>query len=86
MIDNLKCNICKKNYNIDDSKPMVLPCGHTNCLKCINHMWENKSFIRCSIDNKKYFLHKDNILINPFILNMINNGKNKHINNELIKV
>ncbi len=86
MIDNLKCNICKHNYNIDNRKPMVLPCGHTLCLRCIEQMWEKTGSIKCHNDNKKFFLHRDNILINPFILNMLSNVKNKYVNNELIEV
>jgi hypothetical protein len=84
MNDNLNCNSCLLGYNIESRRPMVLPCGHTLCSKCIDSKRDIKDYIKCPYDRNKYHYIKDNILINPFILNTIN-SKNRQIINELIE-
>ncbi len=34
----LECKICYEKYDTDKSKPMMLGCGHTFCLSCIQKL------------------------------------------------
>ncbi len=31
----LKCPLCSESFQLEDFVPMVLPCGHSICLKCL---------------------------------------------------
>ena len=34
----LECFVCIENFNTKDLRPMVLPCGHTLCLRCLTNV------------------------------------------------
>ena len=45
---DLICGICKWQYNNNKNKPILLTCGHTLCLACINFYKEaGKEEIEC---------------------------------------
>lgn len=45
---DLICGICKEQYNNNKKKPILLTCGHTLCLACINFYKEaGKEEIEC---------------------------------------
>ena len=34
----IKCKICYTNFDTEKYEPMVIPCGHTLCKNCLDHM------------------------------------------------
>lgn len=57
------CDICYEDFDFQDHKPYVLPCGHTLCLHCC------KLYNACPNDRKPY--HISNIKENYAILRII---------------
>ena len=48
-----KCPNCNQNYSIDNNKiPLILPCGHIICKKCLIEISNLNQFISCPIDTK----------------------------------
>ena len=48
-----KCPNCNQNYSIDNNKiPLILPCGHIICKKCLIEISNINQFISCPIDTK----------------------------------
>lgn len=47
------CSGCVIQFNLKNRKPILLPCGHTFCLKCIYKM-KKEGMIKCFIDKKIY--------------------------------
>ena len=54
--DELKCPLCKIEYNEGENLPLLLiNCGHTICSKCINTLLsENQNSFICQEDGTKY--------------------------------
>ena len=60
-IDELKCPLCKMNFNQHDNLPrLLIHCGHTLCTKCIINSLNvnNNQSIICPEDSMKY----DNVI------------------------
>ena len=48
-----KCPNCNQNFSIDNNKiPLILPCGHIICKKCLIEISNINQFISCPIDTK----------------------------------
>ena len=48
-----KCPNCNQNFSIDNNKiPLILPCGHIICKKCLIEISNLNQFISCPIDTK----------------------------------
>ncbi len=48
-----KCPNCNQNYSIDNNKiPLILPCGHIICKKCLIEISNLNQLISCPIDTK----------------------------------
>jgi hypothetical protein len=58
--EKFKCFSCSATYNV----PIILPCGNTICLKCIE---ENDYIITCQACDKKHFLSPKNLTTNKLI-------------------
>ena len=51
-----ECKICYEDFNTQDKEPLVLRCGHTFCMKCLNQLSSKtplgKVSLKCPLDNK----------------------------------
>lgn len=46
--DNLCCDICLKKYDLVETVPASLHCGHNYCLNCLLMMYrKSKPIIKC---------------------------------------
>lgn len=72
---SLVCDICLEEYknNVNSEKtPRVLSCGHTFCTQCLWKMMKNNK-IECPICRKENFEEIDEIRVNQYIIDLINN-------------
>ena len=51
----LKCEKCTTPFDFVCHKPLILPCGHTFCKKCIETFYKSNYFVKCSFHNKKHY-------------------------------
>ena len=56
IIDLLKCDICKFNFDLNIHIPLVAKCGHTYCKKCIYNGGKKDLYGVCPIDNIHHVL------------------------------
>ncbi len=47
------CEICFVTYNLNENKPMNLPCGHTFCNECTSY-WLTSGCPKCPLDQKPF--------------------------------
>ena len=93
-LDNLMCQICMKIFH-DKRKPILLPCGHSLCEKCLSKLLYSELNFFCPFDRKFSKLNqcKPNqrllnlslkaIKNNPDVINRIQNSvKMKKIENK----
>ena len=45
----LECVVCMEQFDLEERRPLVLPCGHSVCKACCIKLLENKE-ITCPID------------------------------------
>ncbi|XP_034251511.1 E3 ubiquitin-protein ligase RNF182-like [Thrips palmi] len=44
---SLRCNICDERFDNGERRPKSLPCGHTECLKCLKRLEETSDPLLC---------------------------------------
>jgi len=71
--DNSCCDVCFNKYTpTDDTKPLVLSCGHTFCYNCLRQIWY-RCKIKCPSCRKETYCNSmDNIPVNYLALTLIN--------------
>lgn len=57
--EELECPICSFVYSRYREKPLLLPCGHTFCKKCIEKQFVSFGVVRCSFDRIEHKEHPD---------------------------
>jgi len=65
-----ECQICYKQYNHSDKKPLSLPCGHTFCLECLRQL-NKHSIIKCPFDKIAHHQVADNLPVNYAVLTVL---------------
>ncbi len=77
------CDNCLFVFNLDTNLPMLLPCGHTVCKKCLNSIWNRFAYIKCPFDGKKHFqdlkTYVTNSIIEDIVIKYSEEVKNKSI-------
>ncbi|XP_062578822.1 uncharacterized protein LOC134240756 [Saccostrea cucullata] len=55
--DENRCFICLENYNDQQNQPIIMPCGHIVCNKCLIQLAKTFQYeeLKCPLDNK---IHK----------------------------
>lgn len=48
--EELQCPACFVTYNVEEYKPLELPCGHILCLNCCKSQFESTLIIKCGYD------------------------------------
>lgn len=66
-MENTICKNCKRTYN-DKRKPVLFPCGHNLCQKCLSKIMYAESSFFCPFD--KQFLKLKQCRINVRLLNL----------------
>ena len=77
--DLISCQICYQNFNSEDQYPLLLPCGHSFCVKCIKKMLEPVEYmqsedeydyqeIKCPIDKSLFDLVDERELVKNYEL------------------
>lgn len=64
-IDGNTCNICANNFDEEQYRPTVLPCGHTLCYWCVRNLARQHRFlvIQCPLDRELHGCRrKDEVL------------------------
>ena len=69
--DTFNCNICFELFDTSDKAPLILPCGHTFCKRCIKKQFR-RGKIDCPLDKKTHQAPKaDHFPLNFTILHSI---------------
>lgn len=57
-LDGDVCKICLEEYDDEQRKPYILPCGHTFCVLCLRTLSKRRRFksIRCPIDRETLYI------------------------------
>lgn len=51
----MDCQLCHNQYNIQNRKPVQLPCNHNFCFKCIYQLKKKSDVnIVCPIDDQTF--------------------------------
>lgn len=55
-IDSDVCLICLDQYDDEERKPIILPCGHILCTACVRIMAQKRGYksIKCPVDREKH--------------------------------
>lgn len=54
-MNNIKCLICNKNFNLQEKKPLILPkCGHTFCSSCLHSLLSKNEKFFCPEEKTEY--------------------------------
>ncbi|XP_063429834.1 uncharacterized protein LOC134712323 isoform X2 [Mytilus trossulus] len=55
-IDSDVCLICLEQYDDEERKPIILPCGHILCTACVRIMAHKRRYksIKCPVDREKH--------------------------------
>jgi hypothetical protein len=80
-LQNIKCDNCNYIFDLGSYSPIIIPCGHTICRKCITSIWNRLAYIKCPFDNSKHFLDFNSYPINFMLKEWIN----KHSEYEKLK-
>ena len=48
----LECPVCMQEFDEDEKKPLVIPCGHTLCKFCVSTMVE-EGMLKCPFCRKE---------------------------------
>lgn len=54
-IQLISCEKCEEEFNQEHKIPLILPCGHTICRKCIESIMSKLGYVRCPIDAKRHY-------------------------------
>ena len=65
------CENCLLNFNLDINIPMLLPCGHSMCKKCLDNNFKRNAFVKCPNDNNNFFNDLNSYSINYSSLELI---------------
>ena len=65
----LECFVCIENFNTKDLRPIVLPCGHTLCLRCLTNVIRDSR--KCPYSCPKSNELSQNIEIFPSNINIV---------------
>ena len=68
------CNICTKDYNNTDRKPLSLPCGDVFCEQCLFELYDKKNHILMCPSHKKEIKIEFNKI--PIYSKILINSKN----------
>ena len=63
-----ECGICLDFYNVQQKKPMVMPCGHTLCEACAKQLEGGKDNFECPYCKVTHFTKVENLPINYQLL------------------
>jgi hypothetical protein len=55
IIEIFKCKTCSIEFNSSEHLPILIPCGHSMCKKCLDSSCKNIGYVKCGYDLKKYF-------------------------------
>ena len=69
----LICEICQSYFNNNKNIPKMLQCGHTFCCECVMKI-QTKKIEKCPFDKKTISLEDDKLVINFYILSLIETG------------
>ena len=70
-IPKSKCFMCSNIYNSSTIIPLILPCGHTFCDKCIEKEYKKKNYFFCIFCDKKIYTNYSEFTKNQYILSLI---------------
>ncbi len=76
-----ECGICFKGYNHNEKKPISLPCGHSFCFECIQHLYKNQT-IKCPYDKIAHHSTPENLPVNYQVLTALPMGMTQTSSNE----
>ena len=82
-IPKSKCFMCSNIYNSNTIIPLILPCGHTFCDKCIEKEYNKKNTFICKFCDKKIYTHYSKFIKNEYILSLIDK---KMLSNEFCDI
>ena len=82
-IPKSKCFMCLNIYNSNNIIPLILPCGHTFCDKCIKNEYNKKNYFICKFCDKKIYTHYSEFTKNEYILSLIDK---KMLSNEFCDI
>merc|ERR1712170_271332 len=71
----MNCQNCNTLFNKRNRKPILMPCKHTFCFKCIYKLKKEEIF-NCPIDNKLFDKFTSYPTNNEILKNIDNNDKN----------
>ena len=82
MSDNdIKCEICTIQYDLQNFVPICIPCGHTMCFPCLRDKYKKHGKIICNKDEKTFSLKPDLYAKNYYIIKLLQNKKLSNSNN-----
>lgn len=72
---DLRCEICKIQYDLQFFVPICIPCGHTMCFPCLKDKYKKEGKIKCQNDDKTFSLKPDLYAKNYYIIKLLQNKK-----------
>ncbi|CAG9312764.1 unnamed protein product [Blepharisma stoltei] len=73
--DDFECKKCNGLYNNKNEIPVLLPCSHTACYKCLKSEYERKGVIYCPFDGQDFDENPDNLPWDNAWMSMIDDSK-----------
>ena len=70
LLESITCPICQVEFNLTTRKPLILNCGHTICLECLQKI-ENPNGITCPFDRQTFKTNSKSLSINYTIYNLV---------------
>jgi hypothetical protein len=72
IIEIFKCKNCSRDFDSSQRTPILIPCGHSICKKCLESSCRNNGFVKCGSDFKKFFFNAENYKINETAIEFFN--------------
>lgn len=77
--DELECPICSFLFNSNEEKPLLLPCGHTVCRKCIKKEFSALGRTKCPFDRQEYSANINSFSVVFSLISLAENAQNNLI-------
>ena len=71
MEDVLSCQICSSYYDLESHRPKSLPCGHTFCSECLQHINLEQGRLECPVDKEMCYEIPDELADNQSLKSLV---------------
>lgn len=73
--EDYECKICYFIFNNFNEKPVLLPCGHSFCLKCLQKDYEMCGKTVCPLHNEVFHENPDSMPIDNSLINLVDGAR-----------